>query len=315
MQPASAEDKTFAEFFSIEQYDEAILDGIWTEKDALEYLTRHGYWSEEKEEQMKQAQEAIENMKVDYFNNFYSSDSKKYIKMNLKKQQERQAELSVAKNAFYDKTCDYIKYFAYSTYLINKNAFLSSGKLASSCHSPGVLIKNYNNICSNIASNTRKIAKSTEWRQRWSSLKDKIFSNEQSSLTDLQLSMLSWSSYYDGVNQSMDRPPDVIIEDDIALDGWAIKERRKREQEEKQRDAEKLLPANMKDANEVFLPARNAKQAQDIASLNSIASKKKIESLKKDLESKGTVREEQLTSTKRELQMQAVRNAQEKRRR
>jgi len=314
VQPASAEDKTFAEFFSIEQYDEAILDGIWTEEDALEYLKTNGYWSNDKEDEMKQVEEVIENMKVDYFNNFYSSDSKKYIKTNLKKQQERQAELSVAKNAFYDKTCEYIKSFSYSTYLINKNAFLPSGKLASSFHSPSALIKNYGHTCGLITKNTRKIAKSTEWRQRWGGLKHKVFLNESSSLTDLQLSLLSWSSYYDGIYQSMDRPLDVIIEDDIALDGWSIKERRKREQEEKQRDAEKLLPANMKDANEVFLPARNAKQAQDIASLNSIASKKKIESLKKDLESKGTVREEQLTSTKRELQMQAVRNAQDKRR-
>lgn len=315
VKPASAEDKTFAEFFSKEQYDEAILDGIWTAADTLEYLIHNGYWSEEQEKQLTDLDEIIENMKVDYFNNFYNSQSKEYIKINLDKQTEKQMDLIQSKNIFYDKTCEYIKSYAFASHIINNNAFLfSNKKRARLYYSSSILVKHYSNMTNSISRHVRPIVKSHEWRQKWSILQSKIFENRNSSLSDLQLSAMSWSSYYDSIYKSYDGPSSDIIEDDIALDGWSIKERRKRDEEAKQQNAEKLLPKNMQNAGEVFIPARNQKEIQDINSLNSGYAKAKVKALRQDLNQHGNVREEDLSSTKRELQMKALEEQKNRRR-
>lgn len=38
VKPSSAKDKTFADFFAQEQYDDALMDGIWTQKDVDDFL-------------------------------------------------------------------------------------------------------------------------------------------------------------------------------------------------------------------------------------------------------------------------------------
>lgn len=306
VKPASAEDKTFADFFSQEQYDDALIDGIWTQKDAEDYLISMGYWSDEYEKRTQEIEKNIENMKVDYFNHFYNSTTKEYIKKNIDKQKENYEDLYSKKYVFYDKTCEHLKRYSFISYLLQKNSFFQNGELASSFLSTQLLYNRYISFTNNITIDIRKIVKSDEWRNKWFTLKNETFENRLSSLTDFQLSAISWSNYYDSVYQSMDKPSDDIMEDDIALDGWSIVQRRKRKEEEKKKSAEKMLPEKMGNAGEIFLPARNAKEAADIMSLNDMEAMSKIKSLNRDLKEHGELEESQLSSTRRELQMQAV---------
>lgn len=306
VKPSSAKDKTFADFFAQEQYDDALMDGIWTQKDVEDFLIERGYWSKEEEDKIKTIMDNIENMKVDYFNRFYDSDTKKYIKKNIDKQNQNINDLYNKKYLMYDKTCEYVKSYAFSSYMIQKNAYLKDGRLAYLYFSIQSLYNKYSLILKDINSNVRNLAKSDEWRYRWVSLKKSSFDNKPSSFTDFQLSIVSWSNYYDGIFKSYDRPSDEIIDDDIALDGWCIVEKRKRKEEEKKRNAEKILPQNLKDAGEIFIPVKNTKQAQDVMSLNNAEAKSRIKSLRKDLKREGIVEESQLTSTRKDLQMQAM---------
>ena len=315
VKPASAEDKTFADFFSQEQYDDALIDGIWNQDDAEKYLIEMGYWSQSEEDKIKELEKNIENMKLDYFNNFYNSSTKDYIKKNLSKQTGNSQDLLNKKYLFYDKTCEYLKKYSHTSYLLQKTAFCKDKKLACKYFSSQTLFNKYSSVKTDISSNLRKIAKSEEWRGKWISVGKRIFSNRPSSFTELQISIISWSNYYDGVYKSYDKPSDDIIEDDIALDGWSISQRRKRQEEEKKKSAEKMLPENMRNAGEIFIPARNAKEASDIMSLNSQEGLHKIKSLRRDLDREGAVEESQLTSTRRELQMQAVQMSKNNRRR
>lgn len=312
--PASAKDKTFADFFAQEQYDDAIIDGVWTQEDAEQHLISMDFLSEDHEEEMKQINENMENMKVDYFNHFYDSSTKKYISQNLEKQKSRLDELHNKKYVFYDKTCEYLKKYAFASHILQKTALLKQEDLACDYFSIQTLYNKYVAVNNQIASEVRSIAKSIEWKNRWYSSKLETFDNDLSSLTEMQLAVISWSTFYDGVYQSMDKPSDEIIEDDIALDGWSIVEKRKRQKEEKKKSAEKMLPENMKNSGEIFIPARNKKRAQDIMSLNEGGSIEKIKSLRSDLKQNSIVDESNLTSTRRELQMQAIQMQKENRR-
>lgn len=315
VKPASAEDRTFADFFSQEQYDDALIDGLWTQEDAEQFLIEMGHWSLEDEEKIKELEKNLENMRVDYFNNFYNSSTKDYIKKNIDKLVDRNQDLLNKKYAFYDKTCEYLKKYSHTSYLLQKTAFCANKRYACRYFANQTIFNKYSATKNSISAELRNIAKSEDWRSKWMSVGKRIFSNKASSFTDLQISIISWSTYYDGVYKSYDKPSDEIIEDDIALDGWSIIQRRKRKEEEKKKNAEQMLPENMKNAGEVFIPARNAKEASDIMSLNNQEAVHKIKSLRKDLEREGAVEESQLTSTRRELQMQAVQMSKNNRRR
>ena len=314
VKPASAEDKTFADFFAQEQYDDAIIDGIWTQEDAEEYLEQMGYWLPEYDEEIEKINENMENMKLDYYNHFYNKSTRKYIKSNLDKLKEKVNDLSNKRYLFYDKTCEYIKSYAKSTYLLQKNSYIYNGNLASDIVPMQILYNKQNNFFSEMSTKLRKISRSNEWRMKWSSLKHEIFENSPSSLIELQLSLISWSSYYDSVYQSYDKPSEEIIEDDIALDGWAISERRKRKEEEKQKNAEKMLPKNMKNAGEIFIPARNTQEASDIMSLNNAQGKAKVRSLQNDIKHYGRIDDADLSDNVMTKQMQSIQMQKEKRR-
>lgn len=313
--PASAEDKTFADFFAQEQYDDSLLDGIWTQEEAEDHLMSMGYLPKDHEKQMEDIKEKMDTMRVDYFNHFYDSMTREYIKKNLEKQQAKYDDLNMKKYVFYDKTCDYLKKYSSLSYLLQKNSFLKDQDLACLYYSIQSLYNKYIGVTNEIGTHIREIAKSVEWKNRWFSTKIETFDNSKSSFTDLQLALISWATYYDGIYQSMDKPSDEVMEDDIALDGWSILEKRKRKKEEKQRNAEKMLPGNMKNAGEVFIPARNQQQASDIMSLNNMSAQGKIKSLQSDLKTYGSVNESDLTSTRQEIQMEAIRLQKENRRR
>lgn len=314
IRPFSAEDKTFADFFSQEQYDDALIDGVWTQKDAEDHLISIGYLSKTNGEDIKEIEKNIENMKADYFNHFYNSTTRQYIKTNIEKQYQRHTELYNKQYIFYDKTCEYLKRYSFLSYLIQKNSFFQNGDLASNIIPTQILYNKYIECINVLSSLARDVAKSDEWKNKWFSLKEGVFENKLSSLTDAQLSVVSWSNYYDSVYQSMDKPSDEIIEDNIALDGWSIVQRRKRAEEDKKRNAEKMLPEKMQNAGEIFLPARSKKEAEDVMSLNNGEGLARIKSLKKDLRERGSVEESQLSSTRRDLQMQALQMASEHRR-
>lgn len=304
--PPSAEDKTFADFFSQEQYDDALIDGMWTQADAEQYLIEMGYWHEDSEKQFKQIEDNIENMKLDYFNHFYNSQTKEYIKKNIDKQTQRLMNLHELKYCFYDKTCEYIKSYAFHSYILSCASFLSNGVRACDKFPITKLVSRFRDQKYLISSRIREVSKSSSWKNNWFSLKYDVFDNKGSSLTELQLSLISWSSYYEGVYQSMDKPSDEIIDDDIAIDGWSIAERRKRKEEDKKRNAEKMLPENMSGAGEVFIPVKNKREALDVMTLNDGAGKAKLKSLKRDLETRGSLSDVDLTSTRQQVQMQAA---------
>ena len=313
--PPSAEDKTFADFFSYEIYEDCLLEGMLKEEEVEEFLIENGFWSKEESELMEQIQKNMQQMKLDYFNSFYNSTTKEYIQKNLEKQEKRVSELYKKKSLFSDKTCEYVADYARKAKYLENNVFLKDGRLATDLFSFNKIINKFYSRYWDVNSRLREVAKSSEWRNIWFGVKEKLFENNPSSFTDLQHNIISWSYYYDNINESLDRPSEEIIEDDIALDGWGEKQKRKRQEEEKKKQAEDMLPDNIGDAGEVFIPVRNQKEAQDVHNLNNPQGKAKLRSLKRDLDKHGSVNESDLSSTRRELQMQSNQMASQNRRR
>jgi hypothetical protein len=70
----------------------------------------------------------------------------------------------------------------------------------------------------------REIARSGLWRFRWSASKngESLFGKPISEWGELQSALVYWSQFYDYVYESMDRPSDMVIANDAALDAWSL---------------------------------------------------------------------------------------------
>ena len=305
VKPSSAEEKSFADFLSYEVYEESILEGIFTEDEMNEWIISIGLWSKEEDEQIDELRDNLENMKVDYFNNFRHEQSKDYIKKAIDGVQKKLIGLFRKKSIFADKTCEYIQSYCFTSYILEKNAFLQDNTPAINKFDMSSLFNRYSDSISKIQSEIRLIAKSNEWRSIWHTSKNHhVFSNSPSSLISEQTALISWSQYYDNVYQSMEKPSDDVIQDDLALDGWATKQARKRKEEEKQRNAEAVGSDKIKNAGEIILPARNKKEVNEILALNNAEGKRALKDLSRDLKT-GSKKDSELTSVRQSIQMES----------
>ena len=75
--------------------------------------------------------------------------------------------------------------------------------------------------------NTRGLAKLPHARQLWaaSGSVETMLGGVLSDWTQLQIDFIGWLRFYDSVHQSMDCPPDNVMEDDHLLDEWLEKQR------------------------------------------------------------------------------------------
>lgn len=164
----------------------------------------------------------------------------------------------------------------------------------------------------------RRIARSPQWRSKWlaSKTNDSLFGKPVINMTRNQETLVYWSQVYDSVYESIDRPPQSVIDDDAALDRWFEQQRKKRQTEEitsgKSNDfniskkvgrhGEVGIVTNdtlvMADA-----PAQrgwgnrgniNTPSTGDVNELNNPLSKKFLEVQRKKLKSAGVIREQDL---------------------
>tara|TARA_A100001201_G_scaffold132629_1_gene119295 strand:- start:739 stop:1089 length:351 start_codon:yes stop_codon:yes gene_type:complete len=112
---------------------------------------------------------------------------------------------------------------------------------------------------------------------------------------------------YDSIYESMETPSDEIIEDDYAIDGWFIAQRRKRDDDRKSSGGN-----NLPDAAEVFIPVGSNKEAARVYDMNTQEGKNILKSQSKDIKEKGNVKESELSHVKQDLAMKANRQLMER---
>ena len=302
--PPKLHDRLISDKIEKDVYEDCFLAGGLTKETDIELAESVGIWDSKKEEELKSLEDKIENAKIDYFQGYSIQAKRRHIKFNLDLWQEQYKNLLVKKNTYYDKTCEHASQYAKICYLISRSSFIDE-KPADDFLSLQKIVSAYTESILD-ESEIREIAKSNEWRIYWNISKNNtnLFANPAYELTSEQLSLISWSRFYENIHESPDCPSEEIIQDDIAVDGWMIHQSRKRKEEQKIREAEKLLPQNAKSGADLFLPVRNMQEQSQILSLNDGHGKAALNSLRNDLSQHGQMNEIDLTHVRQKIQME-----------
>ena len=116
------------------------------------------------------------------------------------------------------------------------------------------------------------LARSSLWRGYWNAVKNNIFEKPISLLTDEQKALLNISRMYDNIYEHPECPDDKVLEDDDALDGWMIIQKRKNDNDKKKSQFDSTNP-NLKNAGEVFVVSSSNEDSEAITSMNTFESK------------------------------------------
>jgi len=157
----------------------------------------------------------------------------------------------------------------------------------------------------------REIARSGTWRFRWNGAKGigNLFGKPISEFDAEQQSLLYWSQVYDSVYESMEKPPDSIIEDDEALDKWFEDKYRKDKADEvvKKGGIGKMkLSSKIRSAGEIFVvtnPNINpaAPSRKEIDELNTEFIRKFKQTETEKIKEHGTLNEKELRDRKNRI--------------
>jgi hypothetical protein len=218
-------------------------------------------------------EKSLESNKILLYQQYFDNTKKKKIQSKIK-------DLKKEIDQFLQKQhcLDYITLEHYCDNI--KNEFLISNTLYEYdtnnliFDNTNINYNTFNSLASHISQNMidvvtfKSIARSEYWRNYWNNNKSNILDDCVKEWSEEQKSLINISYMYDRIYEHPECPPQDIINDDDALDGWMLFHKQENDRQKKEKGVENILTGKLKNASEVFLMAGNKEQADDIIGLN-----------------------------------------------
>jgi hypothetical protein len=261
--PAELDALTKSEYLYSEVYNSSFEKGVYTIEELCEDI------SEKQDCIMKR----LESLKVEYYKTIvgtYPDDPSRFFSLEaIEKTEEELSSLVIENRRLEYLSCEGIASFAKTCSILESTTVWRDSRKPYDWTKANISqVYDWFVSCKLLEKDIRDIAKSREWRQIWNIRTcGSIFSRPLFLLSDEQKDLLFWSSMYDSAAESEETPTEEVIKDDHAFDGWLIDRHRARSRETEQASRGKFSKAQQ--AQDVFLPANNAKDLDYIQKLNS----------------------------------------------
>lgn len=301
-----------AELYAEQEYENNKFNDWISEDSIIDSLVSMGIWSYNGDDNLKNLEKQIEDLKVDLYKNFLNPAKLKSLRRtlsNTKNTYNRQYDIRHSLDAYtvngYSQGIKSQYILIHSLYDINNN------RIFKSIENTDI---NLLNIFSNIISSNlidisvfREIARSDLWKNYWSANSDNLFDKSVVNWTDEQKTLVVLTKMYDSAYQHPECPPDKVFEDDDMFDGWMISQRRENEKNKNKARTEKILEGKKLDkAGEVFIVANSQEEAQNIYDLNDHNSRHIIRERESVIKNtSGSIDTSQLPDTQRMLTIQS----------
>tara|TARA_Y100000592_G_scaffold100402_1_gene180315 strand:- start:6051 stop:7097 length:1047 start_codon:yes stop_codon:yes gene_type:complete len=284
----------------------AIFSGISKEEEILKSMIELGLWSAREDEKVKELTNLNEDLKVELYNAYTLFKARDSIRERLKQAREELIRLVIKKNVFRKQTAEGFADDCKAAYLLFSNITdIDGNKICDGYESQeGTFFKFVTDMYgASQATETqiRELCLNEPWRTMWgvSKAEGGIFGSCAVELTQEQRAIVAWSRVYDNVFENPDCPPDEVIKDNDMLDGWLIKQGKKRDQSKSSKASEMTSDAK---GNEVYYFADSQEDAKRIYKMNDGQGRATIRNRQKEIENaQGGLAEEKTMEAKMEL--------------
>jgi hypothetical protein len=272
-----------------ETYEEALLSGVFTRKEMLDFMIGQQIWSEDNENLLKKNLKSMEDAKVGVYENFGIVGKREAYREKIREIENDQKRLYTIKHQNDHADCQGLATFARWNWLIENTTTYEDGTPYDFYKLDVGRVLRLSNQEELETSEYREIARFNKWQIIWGnsgSNPERVFNRPATQLTTEQQELVSWTKLYDNIGEATEPPPDEVVNDDDALDGWLISTRRKREKLLKQQKLDGLLDKHQ-GADEVMLMANTREEVEEVYGLNDGESRMAVKSRMEELENSG----------------------------
>ena len=272
-----------------ETYEEALLSGVFTRKEMLDFMIEQGVWSKEHEDLIKKNLKLMEDAKVEIYKNFAIAGKREAHRATLKDLENKQKNLYTTKHQNDHADCQGLATFARWNWLIENTTTYEDGTPYDFSKLGVGHVLRLSSQETLESYEFREIARFGNWQVMWAnsgSNPERVFNKPATQLTTEQQELVSWTRLYDNIGEATEPPPDEVVNDDDALDGWLISTRRKREKLLKQQKLDGLTDKHQ-GADEVMLVANTREEVEEVYGLNDGESRMAVKSRMEELENSG----------------------------
>lgn len=231
-------------------------------KECLELLYSRGKWSDAKEKEVnEEIPKIIEDIKTQIYVAYVRHPQEIVrLKEKLNKIKNYLYKLLSQKHSLDAYTIEGIAKKEKTLYLLKKRVEKLNVK-------PIYLLGPYYSSLLSEGS-IREVARSEDWQVKWIVMKKggKVFSGH---LNDEQERLVKWSTIYDNIMESPEPPPQEVLNDDDALDGYFLYKQIENKDKQKLEEIENRYAQKGIKFNELYLPAANMEEARRNDALNS----------------------------------------------
>lgn len=275
------------------------------EENAVNVMMSLGLWNLHTDKALKDLNKKLDNLKVELFNNFIMPSKTKNIRKNIQNTKETISKITFTKQNFLSNTLEGYAAAIKNEYIIC-NTLYKDNELVFGYNNNYKSYTLFNSIVQYIDSmvigtdSFKKLARSDLWRSYWNSCKHSSVFNTSTGLTDEQRALINISRMYDNIYEHPECPEDDVIEDDDALDGWMILQKRKNDKNKKQAQFDESNPS-LRNSGEVFLMASNEQDVESIIDMNTDESKAIFKEKMAVIEVRGSIDDGELPDVKRDI--------------
>jgi len=266
----SIDDEFYINQAYMDSYNKSLEKGLKTEDEMIEWMMERNLWLEEDEERIKGLNKDLERLKLEIYQAANNDKLKKQIRLYLRAGERQLLEMSEKKSRYFLNTCEGIASTEKVYETLRRCAYNSSDLCNFDIIPIDVIANKYFRLMLT-QTQIRELARTDPWRSIWAindSNAFKLFNNKDRELSIDQKNILVWSRMYDNVQESLDCPPDDVIEDDDMLDGWFIHQKNKREKEKAESELENTMNEKVSNSDEVYIVANSQKDIDRINRLN-----------------------------------------------
>jgi hypothetical protein len=277
------------------------------EENLVNILIGLGLWTKDTMSIIKDLEKKIDNTKVDLFKSVAISEKVKVLRKSLLQFKQQLAKILNIRHDFTVNTLEGYALSIKNEFIICNTLFKNNKRLFTKTLNNNQNEYTYfNNLVNEINKNSisiedfKRLVRHQLWKNYWTCNKVNVFNSSVADLTDEQRTLINLSRMYDSVYDHPDCPPESVINDDDMLDGWMILQKRKSDQSKNQHKIDTMNP-KLKNAQEVFLMANNQESFEEIMSLNSPESKRRMQEKFAYLDTNGSASDLELPDVQREL--------------
>ncbi len=252
-------------------YEEALFSGVFTRKEMLQLMMEQEVWSEEQETLLDKNKRSIEDLKLKLYENFLRPSARENIRHEVRDAEKRQIRLFETKHQNDHLDCEGIATYARLNWVIENTTTHEDG---TPCDFYEISVTKVLKLKAEQdkleVDQFREIARTEPWRSIWVNSDRnplKAFQANVFELTPQQDQLASWSRLYDNIGEAHEPPPDNIVQDDDAIDGWLVKQQREREREQNKFKLDGFDEKHP-NADEVFIVAQSKEEVAEINNLN-----------------------------------------------